>query len=465
MKVLMWIYSCRRMELTTDREKRVLLIIDDDQLLCDAVNDYLSSENLKVLTAHTGADGLRICARQKTDIVLLDQNLPDGEGHRLCEVLLKHNDQAKIIFITAYPSFDNAVKAVRSGAYDYLSKPFEMDEMSLAVKNALTTLRLENIARVEDYRNVKEGDTTVLIGRSREFAEVLRLVDLAATTDAPALITGETGTGKNLVAKAIHYKSMARKSTFISINCAAIPENLIEAELFGYEKGAFTGAESARLGIFEMAEGGTLFLDEIGEMPMHLQTKLLSVLEDKKIKRLGGDMIRSVNVRIMAATSSDIERNMDKTFRSDLYYRLSVIRIHIPPLRERRQDIPEMCDYLFGQIAPGYDIRLDDPEMKRLMQYDWPGNVRELRNVLERAFLLRKGQSMIISEFLKGPSAQTPSGDDALLDDPILSLEEVEKQYIKSALDKLSYNITKTSRALNVSISTLKRKIKEYRLK
>lgn len=450
--------------MNSNRDRRVLLIIDDDRLLCDAIKDHLNKDNLKVLAAHSIADGTAACSQNKVDIVMLDQNLPDGEGHTLCPSILKYNDQTKIIFITAYPSFENAVRAIKAGAYDYLSKPFEMEELYLAVKQALKTLSLEKTAHIESYRKVKDSEEAVLVGTSREFMETIKAVSLAASTDAPVLITGETGTGKNVAAKAIHYKSLAKEDAFISINCAALPENLIEAELFGYEKGAFTGATASKRGIFEMAEGGTLLLDEIGEMPLHLQSKFLSVLEDKKIRRLGGDLIRPVNFRVIAATSADLENVMGPKFRSDLYYRLSVIRIHIPPLRERRQDIPEICSYLLKKIEHCREIRIEDAEMEKLMNYKWPGNVRELRNILERACLLQSGPIITPSELL-GEAGLKPDCHEELPEDPILPLEEVEKQHIHSTLKKLSFNISKTSAALQISISTLKRKIKEYGLR
>ena len=340
-----------------------------------------------------------------------------------------------------------------------------MEELSLTVKNALKTLRLENVAQIEDYRKIKESDETVLIGGSREFAEILKSVALAASTDAPVLITGETGTGKNVVAKAIHYKSHASKEAFIPVNCSALPENLIESELFGYEKGAFTGAVNSKKGIFEMAEGGTLFLDEIGEMPIHLQTKLLGVLEDKKIKRLGGDFIQPVNVRFIAATSADLENVIGKTFRSDLFFRLSVIRIHIPPLRERRQDIPEICSYLLRKIAQCRDVSINESDLQRLMEYDWPGNVRELRNILERACLLQKGPVITPSDLLGKTSLAKPHNFNSLTSEVIIPLMEIEKRYISSALEKLSNNYSRTAQALKISLSTLKRKVKEYGLK
>ncbi len=450
----------------TEAYKKVLLVIDDDELLCDVIRERFSKDNLKVLTAHSIVDGIRACRNARIDIVLLDQSLPDGEGHSICPSILKFNEHSKIIFITAYPSFENAVHAIKGGAWDYLSKPFEMEELSLAVNNALKTLCLEKIANIANYRDIKERDEEVLVGHSRKFEELMKSIDLAASTDATVLITGETGTGKNIAAKAIHYKSNAGKAAFICVNCSAFPENLIEAELFGYEKGAFTGAESFRRGVFEMAEGGTLLLDEIGEMPVHLQSRLLNVLEDKKIKRLGGEVMRPVNVRIIAATSSNLEKVRGTSFRNDLYYRLSVIRIHIPPLRERRDDIPEICSYLIGKFSHESGVALDSTELEKLMQYDWPGNIRELKNVLERSFLLQKNNVIRPSEFI-GDAQRPIAGSDNTLSagNTTLSLSEVEKNHINLVLEKLSHNYAKTARALKISLSTLKRKIKEYDLK
>ncbi len=446
--------------------RKTVLIIDDDKLFCDALRDYLKSYSLAVLVCHTGKEGIDACSRNKADVVLLDQNLPDVEGHTLCPSILHYNEQTKIIFITAHPSFEGAVKAIRAGAHDYLSKPFELEELTLTVKNALKTLALEQVAQIESYKSTKESEDSLLIGSSREISEVQRLVDLAASADAPVLITGETGTGKNVVARAIHYKSSARREVFISINCAALPENLIEAELFGYEKGAFTGAASSKKGIFEMAENGTLFLDEIGEMPTHLQTKLLGVLEDKKIKRLGGDSIRPVDVRIIAATCSDLESTIGKTFRSDLYYRLSVIRMHLPPLRERIQDIPELCAYLMKKIPLARGITFADSEVKALMEYGWPGNVRELKNVLERAVILQKGPVIRPSELIGALQASRPvSSEKNKGKEGIVPLDEVEKDHIRHALEQLSGNMTKAAEALGISLSTLKRKLKDYGLK
>ncbi len=446
--------------------KKTLLIIDDDHIFCETIKDYLTGDTLEVLTAHTAREGLAACAGGKIDVVLLDQNLPDGEGHTLCPSILKCNDQTKIIFATAYPSFENAVKALKAGANDYLSKPFELEELNLAVNRAFRTLELERVEQIQNYQTAKAGDEAVIIG-GKGLAEILRLVELAASKDSPVLITGETGTGKTLLAKAIHYKGAASKAPFISINCAALPENLVEAELFGHEKGAFTSAVARKRGIFEMAEGGTLFLDEIGEMPLHLQTKLLSVIEDKQVRRLGGESVRPVNVRIIAATGVDLEKALGKTFRKDLYYRLSVIRIHIPPLRERRECIPMLCDHLLRQLT-GREIKINERELSRLKAYDWPGNVRELKNILERAAILQSGSELSPSELIgktvdhdqRRADAAAPSGNVA-----IATLDAIEKNHIQQALNCLSGNITQTAKALDISLSTLKRKIKDYGLK
>lgn len=450
--------------MSTHKATRSILVIDDDRVFCDAVTDYLASETMEVLTAHRGEDGLNICAQKKVDVVLLDQKLPDVEGVSLFPSILKHHDQTKIIFITAYPSFENAVEAIKMGAYDYLSKPFELEELELAVERALRTLELEKIEQLQSYKDDKESEETVLVSGQGGFSDILQLIDVAASADAPVLITGETGTGKSVVARSIHYKGLTHKKVFICINCATLPESLIEAELFGFEKGAFTGAVSTRKGIFELAEGGTLFLDEIGAMPLHLQSKLLGVLEEKRIRRIGGESIKPVDVRIIAASNTDLENAVEnRTFREDLYYRLSVIRIHIPPLRERREDIPELCDYFIHTMAKGRSVNFSDSELARLMDYEWPGNVRELKNVIERSLIIQKGPVLRPSEFLSGgfagSSTSSLSGGNG-----ILPLEEVEKNYIRHVLDTCSGNYTRTARALGISLSTLKRKVKGYGL-
>ena len=442
-----------------------ILIIDDDKIYGDTVKDYFARDPIRVFVTHTAKEGLETCSREWIDVVLLDQQLPDAEGHALCPAILKHNEATKIIFATAYPSFENAVKALKAGAYDYLTKPFGLEELRLTVERAIRTAELEGIEQIQAYQREKESEEAALVVGAG-LAEVERLTGLAAAADSPVLITGETGTGKTLVAKAIHYRSGIAGAPFVGINCAALPENLIEAELFGYDKGAYTGAVTARKGIFEMAEGGTLFLDEIGEMPLALQSKLLSVLEDKTVRRLGSESFRRVNVRIIAATGTDLKRTLGASFRKDLYYRLSVIRIQMPPLRERRKDIPELCGYLLKHMGYRHAV-LSEAEQANLMKYDWPGNVRELKNILERATILQHGSELRPSLLLEATRGIAPTASDCPppLDHDMATLDEMEIRHIRQMLDKLRGNLTQTAKALDISLSTLKRKIKEYGLK
>ncbi len=459
------------MENNRGRSKNIrkVLIIDDDKTFCQSLKEYLEDESMEVRVANTGADGLAASSRGDMDVVLLDQRLPDVEGDSLCTSILKYNEQTKIIFITAHASYDGAVKAMKSGAFNYLSKPFELEEMDHAIEQAIRTIELERIEQLQRYHSARESEAAVLIGEEGGLVPISKLLESAAATDAPVLITGETGTGKNVIAKAIHYKSPLRRAPFISINCAALPENLIEAELFGYEKGAFTGAVSAKKSIFEMAEGGTLLLDEIGEMPVHLQSKLLGVLEDHKIRRLGGEQVKTINVRIIAATGKDLEKILDTGFRKDLYFRLSVIRIHVPPLRERKEDVPGLCKYFLEKIPGGREMAFPETEIQKCMEYQWPGNIRELKNIVERAVILQRGSGVLKpSELLTEPaSSSVPCPENVLAHtaEGLLPLDEMERQYIKHALSIFEDNYTRTSKALGISLSTLKRKVKEYGLK
>ncbi len=451
--------------MTTTTHKRKLLVIDDDRFFCDAVRYALEESHIEVLAAHTGARGLQLCAAAPVDVVLLDQKLPDTNGIDFCAPILDCHDNTHIIFITAYPSFQNAVQAIKMGAYDYLSKPFEMEELLLTVKKAMRDIDLERMAQVRHFEHKRDCERTVLIGAAGGLREVHQIVELASANRMSVLITGETGTGKTLVAKFIHYSGVNSKGPYIAVNCAAIPESLMEAELFGYEKGAFTGADRAAKGLFEMAEEGTLFLDEIGELPLHLQAKLLGVLDDKKIRRLGGQSLKPVNVRIIAATNTDMASAVKKReFREDLFYRLSVVHIHVPPLRQRIADFAELSRYFISQIAPDQHIVLAEDQIGAMQRYSWPGNVRELRNIIERAILVHKGPTIepmrLVGQITMEPAkALSPAGQLK-----IETLETVEKRHIAMTLKYLDDNHTRTANALGISRSTLMRKIKTYGL-
>ncbi|MDJ0913363.1 MAG: sigma-54 dependent transcriptional regulator [Desulfobacterales bacterium] len=445
--------------------QRRLLVIDDDKLFCDVVQQHFTSKNMTVLTALRGDEGLHKFAESHIDVVLLDQKLPDAKGIDLCPTLLDINDQVKIIFITAYPSFDNAVEAIKVGAFDYLTKPFEMEELDLVVNRCIRVNQLERVEQLYSYQKRKENEQTYIVGQNSGLDTVWHLVTKAALTRAPLLITGETGTGKNALAKTVHQMGPGQKNPFVSINCATLPENLIEDELFGHEKGTFTGALKRRRGLFEMAEGGTLLLDEIGTLPLNFQAKLLGVLDENRVRRLGGETDRPINVRVMATTNIDIEQAIQhKNFRDDLFFRLNVVRIHVPPLRKRLQDLDPLCRYFIGQMVPEENLSVGSAEIKRLQGYQWPGNIRELRNVIERSIILRRGSQIYPSELIHSHSSLYPPKP-AVAGKPknLPSLAAVEKKHIRHALDLYAGNRTQAAKALGISRSTLKRKLKSYR--
>jgi len=449
-----------------------LLIIDDDEILCESVKDYFDSESCHVLMAHTGADGLRVCSKYRVDVVLLDQKLPDAEGYTLCPDILKTHEHAKIIFITAYSSFDNAIKAIQTGAHDYLSKPFELEALALAIQRAARHGQLEKIEEFQTYQLRKQSEDTVLVGEDPAFQNVLKLIDVASRSDVPVLITGETGTGKSVIAKRIHYLSAASSAPFIPINCNSLPDHLFEAELFGHERGAFTDAQKARKGIFSMADGGSLLLDEIGCMPMHLQSKILTVLDERKFKKLGSDSFVSVNVRLMAATNADLQESINrKEFREDLYYRLNVIRIHVPPLRHRLSDIHVLTRHLLKQMGQPGHVEIDPEEIAAMQAYHWPGNVRELKNILERAVIFQEGDRIMPSKLLQmvpptgAETLQTPVKPVAAVNESeVIPLSETENRCIAHALEVYDGNMSRTAKMLGISLSTLKRKVKIYNI-
>jgi len=443
-----------------------LLIIDDDDFVTASLSDFLINKGFGVRTASNGKDGIASFGREQPSLVLLDQKLPDMEGVDVCQKILEINPNAKIIFITAYATVQYAVEAMQAGASHYLSKPFELDELSITIDMALKNVHMEGKLRVQDYEREKDRREKKLIGSSEVLNRIKEQIELAAGSEATVLITGETGVGKNVVAIAIH-DLQAKRETYLTINCSAIPENLMEAEYFGHEKGVFTGAETRREGIFELSDGGTLVLDEIGDIPMHLQSKLLTALEDKTIRRIGSGRVIPVDVRVIATTNEDLEEAIrGKRFRQDLYYRLAVLNIHIPPLRDHPEDIPEISDYFVKRFCRR-PVGIPDSHIKKMMKYPWPGNVRELRNVIERAALLLQGDEIRPADLLLQDSLSSPlekSSQKTMNIHDIIPLEEVKRRHILSALRACSSNKSLTARSLGVSLSTLKRKLREMNI-
>jgi DNA-binding NtrC family response regulator len=441
-----------------------VLIIDDDELFVASLSDFLSAKNFKVSSAKTGKEGMSVFEREQPTLVLLDQKLPDMEGIEVCRKILEMDPRTKVILVTAYATVRCAVDAIKAGAFNYLSKPFELDELLMIIDLAVKNVQMEGKIRVQNYEKSRESEEKQLIGSSDGMRRVRQQIRLAATTDSNVLITGETGVGKNVVARAIHDLQAGREN-FLMVNCSAIPENLMEAEYFGHEKGVFTGADTRREGIFELADGGTLVLDEIGEIPIRLQSKLLTILEDKCVRRIGGGRNIPVDVRIMATTNQDLDQAIrEKRFRQDLYYRLAVVTIQVPPLREHPEDIPEIAEY-FARIFCRKAVRILGDDMKRMTDYPWPGNVRELRNVIERASLLLKGDvlrpvSLLVSSDPDNAWVERKHSEAM----EIVPLHELKRQQILTALKACSGNKSLTARTLGISLSTLKRTLADINI-
>ncbi len=448
----------------TEPQKRSILIIDDDRLLCSMVSEFLTGDAFRVKSAHSCSEGLDLCSRNHFDVVLLDQKLPDGEGSALCPRIIAFLENVKIIFITAFPSFKNALMAIESGAFSYLTKPFELKELRIAIEKCLRMNELERVEESIHYQSNRERFAGAWIGAAGSLAPISGLIATAARSTSPVLITGETGSGKSLVARLIHHESK-RRGPFMAVNCSALPEALIESELFGHERGAFSGAHATKKGLMEIAENGSLLLDEIGEMGFHLQAKLLGVLDEMQVRRIGGVISHPLQVRFIAATNTPLEQKIrDREFREDLYYRLNVIRIHLPPLRERKEDIPLLVQSFIRELAPQRLLALQESDLKKLLDHDWPGNIRELRNVVEMA-IIHSGSSHELhlpTLMTDAVSRESPSLEMAM-DGEMLTLAEMEKRYAAFVAKKLNYNLTRTAKALGISLNTLKKKLPRRR--
>jgi DNA-binding NtrC family response regulator len=440
-----------------------ILIVDDEKDILRALEFILSREGYSVSTATSGEEAIELLKKDEYDLVLTDLRMEGMDGLEVLQRTLQMRPSTLVIIMTAYATVESAVTAMKMGASDYIVKPFINEDVKMRIKRLLDHKRLlqENIALKQQLS--QRIPRRVFLGNSNQIQELLTLLEQVIPTKTNVLILGESGTGKGLIAELIHYNSPRKDKPFISINCSAIPDTLLESELFGYKKGAFTGAVSDKKGLITMADGGTLFLDEIGDMPMSLQAKLLKVIETGEIMPLGDTVKRLVDVRIIAATNADLEKKVKEgSFREDLYYRLSVIEIRIPPLRERREDIPVLVDYFIKSISEENkkDIKgIDDDAMTMLIGYDWPGNVRELKNVIERAVVLAKGEYITVAELpekIKGAKVKGITGN---LKD---ALSEYERSLIINAYEQYKRDKEATAKALGIDLVTLYRKLKKY---
>ena len=456
-------------------EKAKVLVFDDDPDSLSSIAAALRRDGYEVHPFADPKEGLAVLASRGGDVVLTDLKMPGITGLEVVRRVVRENPGIPVVVVTAFGTVESAVEAIRAGASDYLLKPVGIPQLRAAVfkaakersKNVELEKKDREIRRLREERGRKHGAGGI-IGDSRKMEEVIQKIHIVAQTRMNVLIQGESGTGKELVARAIHDQSPRGEMPFLPINCAAITESLLESELFGHEKGAFTGAVATRQGMMETAEGGTLFLDEVGEMSLSLQVKLLRAIEQKEIIRVGGSEVIRVDVRIIAATNQDLKAKVaGKTFREDLFYRLNVFNILVPPLRERREDIPKLAGHFLSEIAGENQItpkRLSAGARIALIAYGWPGNVRELRNAMETASLVAKGETIewgdLPQEILENILPPSPSGPIPLPSPR--TLEEIEREAVVAALLKTDGNKTQAAKMLGIGLRTLQRKVKEY---
>ena len=439
-----------------------ILVVDDELVIRESLHGWLRKSGYQVDTAEGGSAALAMLEKTPYDLLFLDIMMPVMSGIEVLEVVKERYPQTLVVMITAYGSVETAVQAMKIGAVDYLMKPFDPDQLSLLTEKLMQQKRImdENIFLREQIAEAIRFEN--LVGRSEAMQELFAMIQDVAESDSPVLLTGETGTGKELVAKAIHAKSPRHNGPFIAINCGAFPENLLESELFGHERGAFTGAHRAKKGRLDLAHHGTLFLDEVGTVPLKMQVDLLRVLETKEFHRLGGTTEIEVDFRTIAATNRDLHQAIKKgEFRQDFFYRLNVISLHIPPLRERRDDIPLLAEHFLDRYSreTNKDVDIISKEaMALLRQYDWPGNVRELENAIERAVVISKKRRL-------GPEEFSFLAPHLLAAEETYSLEKTQIAHLQKVLKEFDWNITKAAQALEINRVTLHKKIKKYDLR
>jgi DNA-binding NtrC family response regulator len=446
--------------------KKRILVVDDEEKLRRVIELHLLSAGFEVDKARSAEEALKVVDR--ADMVITDLRLPSMDGLQLLSLIRRQNAHAPVVVMTAFGTVESAVEAMKSGATDFLLKPFSLDHLTAVVQKALEVraLRDENRQLKEELGRRYEFDN--IKGRSAPMQEIFSTIERVAPTRATVLLAGESGVGKDLIARAIHFHSPRRDRPFVKINCTAIPENLMESELFGYEKGAFTGAAVSKPGKFEQADSGTVMLDEIGDVPPSIQVKLLRVLQEREFERLGSNKTLHTDVRVIAATNQDLRAALEQgTFREDLYYRLNVVPISIPPLRERRDDIPFLAEHFVRSIGaengrPAHS--LTDAAIKKLADYHWPGNVRELQNVIERALVLSTGETLDADDIRleTSPRPRPQSGDHMLPEG--MTLDEYEQSIIREALQRADGNKSQAARLLGLTRNALRYRLAQMGL-
>jgi DNA-binding NtrC family response regulator len=449
--------------------KKRILVVEDEEKLRRVIELQLASSGFDVDKAATAEEGLKIADR--ADLILTDLRLPGMDGVQFLSQIRRQNAHVPVVMMTAYGSVETAVESMKAGATDFLLKPFSLDHLIQVVYKALEmrALRDENRQLKEELGRRYEYDN--IIGRSEAMQEIFATIERVGPTRATVLLAGESGVGKDLIARAIHFHSPRRERPLVKINCSAIPENLMESELFGYEKGAFTGAVGTKPGKFEQADTGTVFLDEIGDVPAAIQVKLLRILQEREFERLGSNVTRHIDVRVIAATNQDLRAALEQgTFREDLYYRLNVVPLNIPPLRERKQDIPFLANHFLRKLAPdsGHEVEaISDAAMEKLVGYHWPGNVRELENVIERALILCRGSQLEADDIkLEMAPRARPAGDSNqhhFLPEG-LTLDQYEQEIIREALRRADGNKSQAARLLGLTRNALRYRLTQMGL-
>ncbi len=446
---------------------KTILIVDDEQSIRESLEGILSDEGYSILKAETGEEGILMTQEKNPDLILLDIWLPGIDGMETLRRIRAQYPEQLLIMMSGHGTIESAVKSTKLGAYDFIEKPLSLDKVLLCIQNALNLGQLYQENKALKAKVAKEYE---MIGEGDSILELKEQIAIAAPTSGWVLITGENGTGKELVARAIHSQSRRRSKPFIEVNCAAIPEELIESELFGHEKGAFTGATTRRKGKFDLAHEGTLFLDEIGDMSLKTQAKVLRILQERKFERVGGQETIEVDVRVIAATNKDLHEEIDKGhFREDLFYRLNVLPFHVPPLRERREDVSLLSEHFLGFfcLKESREVKaLSQEAQAALKRYSWPGNIRELKNLIERLVIMTQASVIDLQHLPAGMRKDQAQEGGLLLGDLGENFkdarENFEKEYIRQMLERCDGNVTKTAESIGLERSNLHRKIKAY---